>query len=279
MKLGGSIARPCHSAAQWEDALRASRFSAVPCPVNYLTPEDQAEEYFDAAGRLNVVIAEAGVWKNTLSPDEAIRREAMDYAKGQLAFADRRGIPCCVNIAGARGETWDGAYADNYTADTYALIVDSVREIIDEVRPARCRYSLEPMPWMVPDGPDEYLKLLKDVDRPMFSVHLDFVNMINTPRRFLFAGDFVRDCLKKLGPHIVSVHAKDMIMEGGFTTILRETAPGKGMLDYADILRSLSSLLPRDMPVLLEHMGTDAEYAAAYDYIAAIAGREGISIG
>ena len=278
MKLGGSIAGPCVTPAQWEEALKASRFASVTCPVDHTAPEDTAREYFHAAERLGVVIAEAGVWKNTLSPDDSTRRAAMEYAREQLAFADRWGIPCCVNIAGARGEVWDGAYADNYSAGTYDLIVESVRSILDAVRPARCRYTIEPMPWMMPDGPDEYLQLLRDVDRPMFGVHLDFVNMINTPRRFLFAGDFVRDCLRKLGKYTVSVHAKDIIMEGGYTTILRETAPGKGMLDYADILRSLDTMLDKDTPVLLEHMKTDAEYLKAYGYLEEIAGREGIAL-
>ena len=134
--------------------------------MDYTAPDDTAREYFHAARRLGVVIAEAGVWKNTLSPDDSARRAAMEYAREQLAFADRWGIPCCVNITGARGELWDGAYADNYAAGTYDLIVESVRSILDAVRPARCRYTIEPMPWMLPDGPDEYLKLLRDVDRP-----------------------------------------------------------------------------------------------------------------
>ncbi len=65
------------------------------------------------------------------------------------------------------GEQWDWIYRDNYEADVYALIVDSVREIIDAVNPKRTFYTIEPMPWMVPDSPDQYLQLLKDVDRKL----------------------------------------------------------------------------------------------------------------
>ena len=45
MKLGGSIAGPCATPAQWEEALKASRFASVTCPVDHTAPEDTAREY------------------------------------------------------------------------------------------------------------------------------------------------------------------------------------------------------------------------------------------
>ena len=278
MKLGGSICSPHQSPEDWGALLQASRFAAVTCPINSEAPPDAARAYMAEAGRLAVTVAEIGVWKNTLSPDGPERKAAMDYAKAQLALGDELGIPCCVNIVGSRGEIWDGAYADNYSAATYDAIIESVREIIDAVNPKRCAYCIEPMPWMVPDGPDEYLKLIEDVDRPMFGAHLDFVNMINSPKRYLFANEFIDECFKKLGPHIVSCHIKDIVLDPTLTVLLHEVAPGDGTLDFAHILRSADRMLPKQMPFLLEHMQTDPEYAAAYTHVAAIADKEGIVI-
>lgn len=278
MKLGGSIAAPFESAAQWGKLLEQSRFAAVTCPVTCAAPDSVVAEVLKEAGRLGVVIAEVGVWKNPLSPDANERAAALKFAKDQLAFADEIGVACCVNIVGSRGARWDGAYPDNYSPETYRAIVDSIRNIIDSVRPARAFYTIEPMPWMVPDGPDEYLRLIQDVDRERFAVHLDFVNMISSAKRFLFAGDFIEECFEKLGPFTKSCHIKDIRLEQPFTTMLRETAPGEGRLDYARILRAADRLLPRDMPFLLEHMQTDAEYAKAYDYVAGVAQQEGIAI-
>lgn len=277
MRLGGSICGFYENVQQWEALLKASRFSAVTCPVRYDCGKDTAKDYFSAAHALDVIIAEIGVWKNPLSLNLKERKEALNFAKEQLAFGDEMNIPCCVNIVGSRGERWDGAYADNYAPDTYDAIIESIREILDDVQPKRCYYTIEPMPWMVPDGPDEYLQLLKDVNRPMFGVHLDFVNMINSPKRFLLANHFIDECLKKLGPHIISCHAKDIVLEEKFTVLLRETAPGLGQLDYTHILRSISRSLPGNMPFLLEHMDTDEAYQSAYSYIAGIAEKEGIS--
>lgn len=278
MKLGGSIAARFESAAQWGELLKQSRFAAVTCPVTHDSPDSVVADVLREARRLGVTIAEVGVWKNPLSPDRSEREASLAFAKAQLAFADEIGALCCVNIVGSRGARWDGAYADNYSDETYRAIVASIRDIIDSVRPKRTFYTIEPMPWMVPDGPDEYLKLIRDVDRERFAVHMDFVNMINSPRRFLFANDFIRECFQKLGPYIKSCHAKDVLLEQPFTSLLREVAPGKGALNYAEVLRLADKHLPSDMPFLLEHMATDAEYAEAYDYVAEIAKAEGIQI-
>jgi sugar phosphate isomerase/epimerase len=278
VKLGGSIAAPFTGAEEWGRLLEQSRFAAVTCPVTHAAKETVVAGVLREAAQLGVVIAEVGVWKNPLSPDGAEREAALKFAKDQLAFADEIGVPCCVNIVGSRGARWDGAYQDNYLDETYRAIVDSIRDIIDSVRPKRAFYTIEPMPWMVPDGPDEYLQLIRDVDRERFAVHMDFVNMISSARRFLFAHEFIEECFEKLGPMIKSCHAKDVRLEQPFTTMLREVAPGEGALDYARVLRIADKHLPGDMPFLLEHMQTDGEYAAAYDCVAGIAQGEGIGI-
>ena len=204
----------------------------------------------------------------------------MAYAMAQLKLADECGIPCCVNIAGTAGDAgWDGADPSNYTQEAYDRIVVSIRELLDAVKPKRAYYCLEPMPWMVPDGPDEYLQLIRDVDRPMFGAHMDFVNMINSPRRHLCADEFVEECFAKLGPYIKSTHIKDSHMDRmKLTTVLTECSPGEGELDYGAILRSIHRHLPPDAPVLLEHMNTFEEYRAAFEYVAAAAAEEGIGI-
>ena len=129
-------------------------------------------------------IAEIGVWKNPMDPDAHAAAEAMDYAKGQLALADELDIPCCVNIAGTAGAAgWDAADRSNYTAETYDRIVAQIREILDDVQPMRAFYCIEPMPWMVPDGPDEYLQLLRNIEREFTTGNSIYPS--DTPARLL----------------------------------------------------------------------------------------------
>ena len=222
MRLGGTVTGQYSSVPEWEELLARSRFRAVTAPFSCRTPEKEITAYMEAAARHDVRIAEIGVWKNTMDPDPAAAAEAMAFAKGQLALADRLGIPCCVNIVGTESAAgWDAADRSNFLPETYDRIISQIREILDEVNPSRAFYCIEPMPWMVPDGPDEYLQLIRDVDRPQFGAHMDFVNMINCPRRYLAPEAFIEECFRKLGPYIRSTHIKDTRMHPTNLTALR----------------------------------------------------------
>ncbi len=276
MRLGGTVC--CGSGMGWEEALTASGFRAITAPFTWETPRAEIDRYLEITSRHDVVIAEVGVWRNLFDPVRG--QENLEFAKRQLALADELDIPCCVNIAGTDSPAgWDAADPANYTRETYERIIASIREILDDVKPRTACYCLEPMPWMVPDGPDEYLALIRDVDRTHFAAHMDFVNMINSPRRFLNAESFVTECFSKLGPLIRSTHLKDSRMDPmRLTTVLEECSPGEGMLDFTRILQIIDRYLPTDAPVLLEHMSTFEEYLQAYRCVKAAAEKAGVTI-
>ena len=280
MLLGGTVTGSYRNPAEWEELLVRSRYKAITAPFHCGMCRDEIDAYLEITERHGVTIAEIGGWRNLLNPDERQAAEAMAYAKGQLRLADETGIPCCVNIVGTASTAgWDAADRSNFTPETYERIIASVREILDEVRPSRAFYCIEPMPWMVPDSPEAYLQLIRDVDRPQFGAHMDFVNMINCPRRYLAPEAFVEECFRLLGPYIKSTHIKDTRMHPtNLTTLLEECSPGEGTLDYAKVLRIMETYLPADAPVLLEHMQTEEEYREAYDYVAGIAGRIGVPV-
>ena len=157
------------------------------------------------------------------------------------------------------------------------MAVDSIREIIDSVKPVRTFYTIEPMPWCVPDSPESYLKLIKDVDRKEFAVHLDFVNMINCPQRYCLNEDFIRHCFDLLGPYIKSIHGKDVLMEQAYTTLIHVTMPGAGVLDYRKILPLVESLGP-DTPLFVEHLPDHETYKTAASYVRFRAAEAGVSV-
>ena len=277
MRLGGGIVRPYGNPDEWIARVKELGYSAVQAPVNTGASGEEIAGYCEIAKANDIVIGEVGVWRNPISLDEKERKEAMEYAKGQLALAEEMGANCCVNISGARGKVWDGFYADNYSDDTYALIVDSVREIIDSVKPARTFYTLEPMPWMHPDSPEGYIKIIKDIDRKAFGVHLDYANMINGVERYLYSSQFITRCFELLGPYIKSVHAKDVILSNHLPCNISETAPGKGIIDFALVLR-LTQALGDDTTLFVEHLSTHEEYCDAACYIRRIGEQANINI-
>ena len=276
MRLGGTVC--CNHPAEWEDTLVRSGFRAVTAPFNCDTPREEIRRLLAVCEKHDAVIAEVGVWRNPFDRTEGPAN--LDYAIRQLRLADELGIPCCVNVAGTDSTVgWDAADRGNFSEAMYRKLVASVRTIIDSAKPKTAYYCLEPMPWMIPDSPEVTLQLMKDVDRDQFAVHMDFVNMINCPRRFLDAEGFIEECFAKLGPYIKSTHLKDSRMDlMELTTVLHECSPGEGGLDFVRVLRIIDRYLPADAPVLLEHMSTFEEYRRAYDYVAQKAKEAGVGI-
>lgn len=277
MRLGGPVFGDTSTPMAWVAAVQAAGYSAALCPLDNAADAATIRAYAQAADGADIVIAEVGAWSNPLSADEAERAAALAHCRKQLALADAIGARCCVNIAGSRGAQWDGPHPENLTTETFDLIVGMVQGIIDAVRPDRACYALETMPWMYPDSPDSYLRLLEAVDRPQFAAHLDPVNMISSPQRFFGSAAFLRECFAKLGPYIKTCHAKDIALAGRLTVHLDEVRPGLGGLDYRTFLTELDKL-PADTALVLEHLPTEEDYAQAARHVRAVASELGITL-
>lgn len=278
VRLGGPVFEKYADPNEWISALKQLKYRAAYCPVEVGADEMLINAYQQAALDNDIVIAEVGAWSNTISLDEKERNEAIEKCVRSLELAELISANCCVNISGSKNpEYWAGPHEDNLTKDTFDLIVETTRKIIDSVKPSRTFFALEPMPWAYPDSPDNYLKLLKAIDRARFGVHFDPVNMVVSPQIFFKNGDFIRDCFKKLGPHIRSCHAKDITLrEDNYIPQLDECAPGLGKLNYDTLLVELSKL--KDTPLMMEHLNTSEEYTTAADYIRSVGKRNKIKI-
>jgi sugar phosphate isomerase/epimerase len=273
--LGGPVFEKYQDPAGWVAALKKLGYSAAYCPVGAEAGDDVVEAYEKAAKDANIIIAEVGVWNNPISPDEKTRKEALEKCRRQLHLADRIGARCCVNIAGSRGELWDGPSEKNFTDETFDMIVETTRGIIDDVKPTRTYFTLETMPWAYPDSPDSYLRLFKAIDRRQFAVHLDPVNLVCSPQRYYGNGDLICECFAKLGPYIKSCHGKDILLQPKLTTHLDEVRPGLGGLDYATFLKELSKR--PGVTLMLEHLPNAEEYRLAAEYVRGVGKKVGVS--
>ena len=184
MRLGGPTFGKLDGPDAWVKAIRELGYNAAYCPVGAREKDDVVKAYARAAEKANIIIAEVGAWSNPISPDKETRRQALAKCRSQLALADRIGANCCVNISGSVSENWAGPSPKNLTKETFDMIVETTREIIDDVKPTRTFFTLETMPWAYPDSPDSYLSLIKAIDRKRFAVHLDPVNLICSPQRY-----------------------------------------------------------------------------------------------
>jgi len=275
VRLGAPVPGKFTDPLEWVKAVKSLRYSAAYCPVQPGASPDLIRSFRAEAKKHNILIAEVGVWNNMLAADETARKEAIAKNIAALHLADDIGAGCCVNISGARGEIWDGPYPRNYAPETFEMIVETVRYVIDQVKPVSAFYTLEPMPYMLPDSPDTYLELIKAINRKQFGAHLDPVNMISSPQRFYNNSAFLRECFAKLGPYIKSIHAKDTAILPELTVHLVERRPGLGSLDYSVLLQEASKL--KDVPLMLEHLEKQEDYILAAEYVRGVGAKAGIS--
>ena len=263
MRLGGSVMKPYNSPKEWLAHVKELGYSAVIFPVESTAPLSVIREYEQVCRDNDLLIGEVGAWRNVMARDPKERAANMDWNIRQLELAETVGANCCVNISGSFAEMWDGYHPDLDTKETWDLVVSNTQKIIDAVKPTRTSYSLEPMPWMVPESPEQYLQLLKDVDRPAFKVHLDYCNMLNSIERYRHASEFITHCFDLLGENIVSIHAKDaLIVQGALPVNINEIMPGKGSIDLS-LVTKLAHQLGDDIPVFVEHLDTHEDYLQA----------------
>jgi sugar phosphate isomerase/epimerase len=230
-----------------------------------------------ALAKHDVVLAEVGIWKNTLSQNSAEAKAAFEYAVRRLQTAEELEARCAVNIVGSWCETnWDGPHGAHYSPDFFDAAVESARKVIDAVKPQRTKMTFEIMPCQFIDGAAEYLRFMKAVDRSAAGIHLDPTNSITNPRLLYNNAAFFRREFALFGGAIVSIHLKDLHLNPSeFTVNMEEVVIGKGNIDYVNLLRLIDKL-PPDTPGMLEHLSSEALYDEAAASIRSIAAKAGV---
>jgi len=266
MRLGVYTNLGYNDPIEWARQMKKIGCGSVIFPVDYTHDEKIIKAYVRAAKEYDLVIAEVGVWCNPISLNDGERISSIKRCKEQLRLADYVDANCCVNVAGSTGERWDGAYKDNFSEEAWYKTVKVIQEIIDDVQPKHTYYAIEPMPCMYPMNPDQYLDLIKCVDRERFAVHMDIFNWITDPNKYFFHEEFMEECFEKLGPYIKSCHIKDIALLKEATFQLKEITCGEGQIcleKYALLAEAYSS----DMPMIIEHLSSKEEYIESMAYV------------
>jgi sugar phosphate isomerase/epimerase len=243
-------------------------FKAGYAPHVDLDDHAQVKEARVAFERAGVTIAEVQCWNNLLDPVPAVRSANLEATVRAIALADELGAVCALNTAGSfAAESLNHHDPRNFGIEAFDAAVETARYLIDEAKPKRTKFAFEALAMHVTDGPETMERLVEAVDRPAFAVHIDLVNWVSSPRKYWFNGEFIREIVARLGPHIVAAHAKDIAMEDNCDTVrLEEVAPGHGQIEYPAYLGALANL-PQPVTLLMEHLATEAEYDAAAEYI------------
>ena len=279
LRLGGPIFLKSDDPAELAQEHVRLGYRAAYAPKVEVNDADRIKAIIKEFAARDVVIAEVGGWCNMLDPDPEKRRKNLAHVQDRLAAAELLGARNCVNIAGSYNpHYWCGPDPRNITEEFIDATVENCRHVIDAVKPTRTKFSIEMMPFNFPTGPDDYLKLIKKVDRKSFGVHLDVCNVMNSPEKMYNNSAVIDECFRKLGAHVISCHAKDLAWEDYVQVCLREVIPGRGQIDYKAYLRGLAGL-PIDAPLMLEHLKTAEEYDEGRHHIQSVARDMGLSFG
>lgn len=262
MRLGINFTPPHESPQQWGESLAKRGYRAVSFPVDYKTPVNIIDAYVKAARQWDLRIAEVGVWNSPNHPDQECARKAKEHCLEQFRLADYVKADCCVNVSGAAGPVWYYCYRENYSEELYDRNVKFVQDLCDTVQPKYTAYALEPMQWMLPWSVGQYRQFLSDVGRGCCKVHMDIFNMISNPYLYTHQEELMESAVDMLGKEIVSCHIKDIRMGPEASVAIREVPVGTGEANLAYYLKQIGRLDP-DIPVLIEHLGSMAEYDKA----------------
>jgi sugar phosphate isomerase/epimerase len=278
IRLGGPIFVKSDDPRELAKAHRALGYSAAYCPDLKLADTERIRATEAAFRAENILISEVGAWVNLLDPDAMKRAANFTFVEGKLALAEAVGATCCVDIAGSYDpKVWYGPHPKNLSQECFDATVENCRRLIDAVKPKRTKFCIEMMGWTIPDTAESYLQLIKAVDRPAFGVHIDVCNIINSPQKFYANGALIRETIAKLGPWILSCHAKDLSFVPEMNVHFVEVIPGRGAVDYRAYLESLVAL-GRVVPLMLEHLSKPEEYAEGAAHVRQVAAECGVRL-
>ena len=279
IRLGGLLFSKSEDPEELARTYKKLGYRAAYCPKVSSSESERLRAIEAAFVKEGIVIAEVGRWVNLMDADNQKRRANLELVTDGLAVAEGVGALCCVDIAGSLNtKVWYGPNPENLSQPFFDAAVENARKIIDAVKPKRAKFCYEMMGWTVPDSPDSFLKLLKAVDREAFGVHLDPCNIVNSPTRFYRNTELLHECFDKLGPWIVSCHAKDLSWEVEYNIHFREVRPGTGSIDYPTYLKRLAAL-PQRPPLMLEHLPNAEEYDKARVYLFELGDKIGVDVG
>lgn len=259
-------------------------YRAAYCPPTKPGDTVRIKAIREAFAKVDIVIAEMGAWRNLMTLDLPARKANLEYVTGQMAVAEEVGARCCVDITGSfDAATLSGPHPKNYSQEFIDGTVENCRKIIDAVKPKRSKFAVEMKGCNFPEGPDDYLKLIKAVDRAELGVHIDICNIVNNPSRYYNNTALIKETFSKLGKWTVSCHAKDLIWVPQVNLNFEETVPGRGGIKTAhipgiDYAAYIQEVVKVGAPLMLEHLKSAEEYREGAEYIRKVAGSLNIEV-
>ena len=151
-------------------------------------------------------------------------------------------------------------HSGNADPDAWDDMVASMRRIVAIAEKYDVIAAFEPEIGNVVDSAQKAARLIDEIGSAHLKVVLDPANLFrpgDVPRM----ADILDEAFALLSPHIVLLHAKDILPDGSGTT-----APGRGVLDYSHVFRRFrqNKLMRKKIPVILHGLSEEQVHPSLY---------------
>lgn len=190
---------------------------------------------------------------NMVDPDPVKRREDIERIKLRINACRDMGTTVLATCTGSRHpESMWRAHPDNHSAETWAVLCDTLEQILPHAEAHNVMLAFEPEICQVASSAAKSKRLIDEMGSPNLKVVLDAANLFgegDLPRM----SEILDEAFQLLGDHVAIAHAKDLDRDGDAGHL----PAGSGKLDYERYV-SLLCALPFDVSVIL-HGLTEAQ--------------------
>lgn len=213
-----------------------------------------------AAEGLRIMVL--GCYVNIVHPDLKERSALLARFREHLRFARDYGCSVVATETASLNADWS-AHPDNGSEAAFTEACRSVAGLVEEAEKFGVFVTIEGVAHHVMSTPRHLRRMLDVIQSNNLQILLDPVNLL-TLANHKGQDDLMRECFDLLGDRIITLHAKDFVVdEKGF----RSVPAGQGQLNYAllaDLVRQRKSYLdvlleettPTTIDASIRHMRT-----------------------
>jgi len=232
--------------------------------TNFSFPDarfDPTHPDWDVVGKIRAALerrelAVAGLYGyyNMVAPDPEIRRKGRERMEFLLANWKRFGSPHVTTETGTYTTKADRSDSPrNASEEGYQELKREVAGLVRLAEKSGAVINIETSWRQVIGNIDRIERLIREIPSPALKITLDPANFFR-PEDLPDTKPMITEMFRRLGPHIVLAHAKDVRVAGDK---LEYPPAGQGSIDYPVFLGLLAQL-DRPLDLVLEYLKPDA---------------------
>ena len=219
----------------------------------------------------NPSIMMLGAYFNPVHPDAGVVREGIASFKRHLDWAGQLGADLVGSETGSlMGSPW-GYVPGNHEDETLARVIDIFKDLVSHAETVQRKVAVEGAYAHVAYSPQRIRTMLDAIASEQLVVTVDLFNFLHVGNHHAHLS-ILDQCMDLFKDKIAIFHLKDYVLDQG---MLRQVAPGQGMMDYPAIIARIKQETP-DASLIFEGV-TGADIATSLVYIKDLLGKEVIT--